>query len=141
MSERYLGADVTQLSSDRRAHHEFKSVTYSDLYQSVFAIGRDLQIIHCEGNLFEHRTSEGLLYSGQGQRWMFFKFCFRSPFTMIPKLLLDVTTVDADIEQNVQYNLSLQDVTRDGFTLRFQTWGTSAIASADIVWVAMSQQV
>lgn len=136
-----MNADVTRLSSDHRSHGEFKAVTHSSLNQNVVSIGGDLQIIQCEGNLFDHRKSEGFLYSGQGQRWMFFKFCFRSRFNTVPKVLLDVSTVDADIEQNVQYNLSLQDISREGFTLVFQTWGHSAIASADIVWVAMSQKI
>lgn len=63
---------------------------------------------------------------------------FDKPFKNKPQILLSISQIDADRESNVRYNVTAVSVSKDGFTLKVDTWSDSRIFSISGYWLAIT---
>ena len=76
------------------------------------------------------------LDKNEGERTMTIDIDFETPFTEKPQIFLSVVQIDSDIESNLRYNVEAISISRDGFTLRVNTWSDSKLFSISGYWLA-----
>jgi hypothetical protein len=76
------------------------------------------------------------LDQNNGERSMTIKIDFKKSFSKIPEVILSVTQIDADRLTNIRYKVDAISVSRDGFTLKANTWADSKIFSISGSWLA-----
>jgi len=76
------------------------------------------------------------LDKNNGDRTMTIEIKFEKPFTKKPQIFLSVTQIDSDKNVNLRYNVEAVSVSRDGFTIKVNTWADSKIFSVSGYWLA-----
>lgn len=76
------------------------------------------------------------LDKNEGERTMTIDIDFETSFTEKPQIFLSVTQIDSDKESNLRYNVEAISISRDGFTLRVNTWSDSKLFSISGYWLA-----
>lgn len=79
------------------------------------------------------------LDSKSGARSTTIEVSFENPYEVKPKVLVSVTHLDADKGFNNRYNVEVLSVSRDGFTIKVQTWADTKIYSIGGYWLAFSE--
>jgi hypothetical protein len=79
------------------------------------------------------------LDKNNGDRSMTLEIKFDEPFQNIPHILLSISQLDADKDSNIRYKAEAFSISRDGFTLKVQTWSDSRIFSISGYWLAISE--
>lgn len=76
------------------------------------------------------------LDKNEGDRSMTIEVSFKTPFKTKPQVIISITQLDCDKESNLRYNVEVLSVSRDGFTLKVNTWVDSKIFSISGYWIA-----
>jgi hypothetical protein len=79
------------------------------------------------------------LHANSGDRTMTIEINFKNPFEVKPDIILSVTRIDADKNTNQRYNVEVMSVSRDGFTIKVNTWSDSKIFSISGYWLAHAE--
>jgi hypothetical protein len=76
------------------------------------------------------------LDNNNGDRSITLDINFTEPFTKKPKIILTITQLDSDKDVNLRYRPEAISISRDGFTLKVNTWADSKIFSLSGNWLA-----
>jgi len=79
------------------------------------------------------------LNTNTGDRAMTIEVAFKNPYEVKPKVILSVTSLDADKGVNNRYNVEVLSVSRDGFTVKIKTWADSKIFGISGYWLAYTE--
>lgn len=79
------------------------------------------------------------LHKGNGDRGITIEVNYEKPFDKKPKVFISVVSIDADGNFNVRYNVDQASVSRDGFTLKINTWGDSKVYGITGYWLAFTE--
>lgn len=79
------------------------------------------------------------LDNNNGERSITLDIHFTESFVKKPFIILTITQLDADKEVNVRYKVEAISVSRDGFTLKVNTWADSKIYSLSGNWLAYDE--
>jgi hypothetical protein len=77
------------------------------------------------------------LDKNNGERSIFLDIKFEKPFNKKPQIFLSVTQIDSDKESNLRFNIEAISISRDGFTIRVQTWADSRVFSVSGYWIGI----
>ncbi|MEM6620026.1 MAG: H-type lectin domain-containing protein [Pseudomonadota bacterium] len=100
-----------------------------------------MQIITATGEIFNHVDNNDPMWSGEGDREVRFPVTFAAPFQKPPHITVGLSGIDSSRAQNLRFNLSAEEITRDGFVLSFVTWDDTKIARACATWSAIGSAV
>lgn len=87
--------------------------------------------------LFDDFESEGPMWTGKGPREVSIPVRFGESFSGLPSVWAGLMMWDIASVANARVDLRTEEVTREGFTLRFRTWGDTSIARARARWQAL----
>ncbi len=87
--------------------------------------------------LFSDFESGGVMWAEVGPRKRLKKIKFSEPFLNPPIVQVHLSMFDADSSKNHRFDVGTEAVTREGFTIVFQTWGDSRIARVRASWMAI----
>ncbi len=79
------------------------------------------------------------LDKNNGERSVTIEIRFEKPFISKPQIFLTATQVDANKEANLRYKIEAISISRDGFTMKVNTWADSKIFSISGCWLAKSE--
>ncbi len=71
-----------------------------------------------------------------GDRSVSIDVTFLVPFETKPDIVLSVVAIDADKAENMRYSVDAKSISRDGFTIKINTWGASRIYAITGNWIA-----
>lgn len=82
---------------------------------------------------------DGYMWTGSGDRYNYVEVKFPEPFDKVPKVVASIGKIDFRTPQGALSHLvtDISKVDKDGFTIRFWTWGTCAVGQATAVWIAV----
>ena len=100
-----------------------------------------MQIITATGEIFNHVDMNEPMWSGEGDRVVHISVSFAAPFQKPPHVTVGLSGIDASRAQNLRFNLTAENITRDGFVLSFVTWDDTKIARASASWSAIGSAV
>lgn len=83
---------------------------------------------------FEHG---GPMWTGTGTRQHRTEVTFSHPFREQPTVHVSLSMYDMDQKTNLRADISAEEVTADGFTILFQTWGDTRVARVRADWMAI----
>ena len=89
--------------------------------------------------LFSDFADGGVMWTGRGQRERRREIKFSEPFRTVPTVQLSISMWDVDNDTPSRADVSAEDVTLDGFTLVFKTWGDTRVARVRASWMAMGE--
>ena len=81
------------------------------------------------------------LDKNEGDRSMTIEVSFKTPFKTKPQIIISITQLDCDKEYNLRYNAEVLSASRDGFTLKVNTWADSKIFSISGYWFACTGEL
>ncbi|WP_243700280.1 H-type lectin domain-containing protein [Paracoccus versutus] len=106
--------------------------------QNIVLLG-GMQIIQASDELFNHVDAGLPMWSSDGDRMVRLNIAFRVTFADVPLINLGLTGVDSAHDQNLRFWLRAADVTPQGFSIEFSTWGDTHIARAAVSWQAVGE--
>ena len=78
-------------------------------------------------------TSAKYCYGSNGQnKYVAFKKAFKAP----PKVMIGLTLVDSNKDQNVRVRVSADSITKKGFNIKFKPWNSSITYQMGVNWMA-----
>lgn len=83
---------------------------------------------------FEH---DGEMWTGTGPRSHRAEVRFETPFATPPTVQVGVSMWDIDQKSNQRADISAEDITLEGFTIVFRTWGDTRVARIRADWLAL----
>lgn len=105
----------------------------------LFALSISAQTIK-SGEFSADYTKAGFsLHENKGTRTFDMDINFDKSFGEMPNVFVSVTTVDADVKDNVRFKVEARGQSRDGFTIKVTTWGESKIFGIGGNWLAYSK--
>jgi hypothetical protein len=84
-------------------------------------------------------TPNYTLHQNSGERKITIEVNFPKPFENKPDVVVGVSALAADKNQDVRYSVSAKSISRDGFTIEVATWGESKIFTICGFWVAHAE--
>lgn len=90
-------------------------------------------------NLFSDFATGGEMWTGEGPRerrqWVNFSETYLSP----PSVSISICLWDLDSDTNLRMDINAEDITDQGFTAVFRTWGDTKIARVRMAWQSIGQ--
>ncbi len=87
--------------------------------------------------MFDHISSDGPMWAGNGKRWARTVVRFEAPFQSAPSIHLSISMIDAASARNLRLELTAEDVSTDGFTVVAHTWSDTRIGRLQVQWTAI----
>lgn len=87
--------------------------------------------------MFSAYQDGGEMWTGHGPRAAREPVRFDEPFLAPPVVQVAITMWDIDQQSNQRADISAEDVTAEGFTLVFKTWGDTRVARVRADWIAI----
>jgi hypothetical protein len=87
--------------------------------------------------LFSDFASDGVMWTGSGDRESRFHVTFSEPFRGAPAVMVGISLWDMDHKTNMRADLTAENVSEKGFQLVFRTWGDTRIARIRADWTAI----
>lgn len=87
--------------------------------------------------LFSDFVTDGVMWTGSGDRESRFQVTFAEPFRALPAVMVGVSLWDMDHQTNMRADLVAENITEKGFQLVFRTWGDTRIARIRADWTAI----
>lgn len=87
--------------------------------------------------LFSACDSGDDMWTGIGDRFARRFVTFPQSYGLIPAVQVSISMFDFDQGANQRADLYAEDVTREGFTLVFKTWGDTRVARLRADWLAI----
>ncbi len=89
--------------------------------------------------LFSAFEDGGEMWTGTGPRAMRQKVTFSEEFRRPPSVRVSLAMWDMDQKSNQRADISATEITRDGFTIEFKTWGDTRVARVRADWMAIGE--
>ncbi|HRO16248.1 MAG TPA: H-type lectin domain-containing protein [Paracoccus sp. (in: a-proteobacteria)] len=89
--------------------------------------------------LFSDFENDGPMWAGQGPRSVRRIVVFDRPFLDSPAVHVGLGMWDIAGGANQRVDVLAEDVTAEGFVIRFQTWGDTRIARVRADWLAIGR--
>ncbi|MFD1795630.1 hypothetical protein FQV27_04370 [Paracoccus aurantiacus] len=87
--------------------------------------------------LFSDFEDGGEMWTGDGPRQHRYDVRFEEAFHGVPIVHIGLSMWDIDSNSNQRADIGTEDVTRDGFTIIFRTWGDTRVARVRADWLAI----
>lgn len=87
--------------------------------------------------LFNALEDDGPMWSGGGPRSERRSVCFPTPFLEKPVVHIGIAMWDVSVNGNQRLDVSLENVTAEGFTAVCSTWGDTRVARVRVSWLAV----
>lgn len=87
--------------------------------------------------LFSDFATDGVMWTGSGDRESRFHVIFSEAFRRPPAVMVGISLWDMDHKTNMRADISAENVTEKGFQLVFRTWGDTRIARVRADWTAI----
>lgn len=87
--------------------------------------------------LFSDFATDGVMWTGNGDRESRFTVVFVEPFRAPPSVMVGISLWDMDHRTNMRADLTAENITETGFHLVFRTWGDTRIARIRADWTAI----
>lgn len=87
--------------------------------------------------LFSDFATDGVMWTGDGDRESRFTVTFGEKFLAPPAVLVGISLWDMDHKTNMRADITAENVTVSGFHLVFRTWGDTRIARVRADWTAI----
>ena len=98
-------------------------------------IGVDTGVAH----LFSDFAEGGEMWSGEGERQKSVDVTFSEPFLTPPVIHIGFSLWDMSNDANTRVDLKSENITGDGFTIIFTTWGDTKVARMRANWMAIGE--
>jgi hypothetical protein len=95
-----------------------------------------MAVLTGSAGVFSHYPN-GYMWTGSGERDVLKYVDFPTSFKRKPSVSAALATVDSSKDANLRVNVSVQDITNDGFNVRVGTWGDTKLAAVSISWIAV----
>lgn len=79
------------------------------------------------------------MWTGSGPRDLRKTVEFTEKFHSVPVVHISLSMWDMDQKTNMRAQISAEDVTAEGFTILFQTWGDTRIARVRASWLVIGE--
>ncbi|WP_380053615.1 H-type lectin domain-containing protein [Falsihalocynthiibacter sp. SS001] len=89
--------------------------------------------------MFSDFQEDGTMWTGTGKRSYRERVTFDGRFTDPPMVHISFSMWDFAHDTNQRGDISVENVTEDGFDAVFKTWGDTRIARLRVDWFAMGQ--
>jgi hypothetical protein len=89
--------------------------------------------------LFSDFEDGGAMWTGDGPRVLRRKVAFRERFLSEPVVHVSLSMWDMDQKTNQRADLTAEEVTAEGFTIVFRTWGDTRVARVRADWLAVGE--
>lgn len=89
--------------------------------------------------LFSDFEDNGPMWTESGPRAARTEIRFSAKFKTIPVVHVSMSMWDMDQTTNARADVSAEDISRDGFTIVFKTWGDTKVARARAAWIAFGE--
>jgi len=89
--------------------------------------------------LFSDYEDNGEMWTGEGPRERRKPVQFSRAYTSPPAVHVGLSMWDMDSAVNVRADVTAEDVTEEGFSLVFRTWGDTKVARVRIRWMAIGE--
>lgn len=89
--------------------------------------------------LFSDYEDGGVMWTGTGPRSSVTKIKFSEKFRSIPAVTVSISMWDLDQKTNGRADVSAQDITTEGFSILFKTWGDTRVARIRADWMAIGE--
>lgn len=99
--------------------------------------GNSIGILQGTRVLFSDFASDGVMWTGSGDRESRFQVSFPEAFRSAPAVMVGISLWDMDHRTNMRADLTAENVTEKGFQLVFRTWGDTRIARIRADWTAI----
>jgi len=106
----------------------------------VFALTLNAQQVQTGTFVFDSTVKGYSFDKDSGERTVQIEVAFKKSFDAKPEILLSVTSIDADKEKNLRYEIKSMVVSRDGFVISARTWSDSKIYSIGGTWMAITSK-
>jgi hypothetical protein len=93
------------------------------------------------GSEIGNHTTDSPFLLGQeinNQRTWNRKIIFKNPAPIKRKVMLAITELDILHGENHRLRVFARDITREGFTIKAQTWGETVVWSVGVDWLAIA---
>jgi len=90
--------------------------------------------------LFSDFEDGGVMWTGHGPRAMRREVIFPTAFQSSPVVHVSLSMWDLDNRNNMRADISAEQVTPQGFTMVFRTWGDTRVARVRADWLAIGEQ-
>ncbi|GLQ36069.1 hypothetical protein GCM10007939_23530 [Amylibacter marinus] len=87
--------------------------------------------------IFSDFDSGGSMWTGKGQRARRVRVDFPTAFREEPSVHVSLKMMDMAQNSNQRFDLLVEEVSEQGFTAIFKTWGDTKIARASMHWLAI----
>lgn len=91
--------------------------------------------------LFSDFEDDGPMWTETGPRAAHTRITFTQPFKTIPAVHVSLSMWDMHQTTNARADISAEEVSVDGFTVVFKTWGDTKVARARAAWLAIGEAV
>lgn len=93
----------------------------------------------CQGDvvLFSDYETDGVMWVGDGPREIRRHMLFDEAFVAPPSVTVSLTMWDMSNAANGRADVTAEDVTAEGFSIVFRTWGDSKVARVRVGWLAI----
>ncbi|NKX44247.1 H-type lectin domain-containing protein [Roseicyclus persicicus] len=89
--------------------------------------------------LFSDFEENGPMWTGDGPREARRPVRFSEPFRAAPLVQVGISMWDTGGDTNQRADLRAEDITPEGFSLVFRTWGDSRVARIRADWMALGE--
>lgn len=96
-------------------------------------------IDHGEVVMFSDFEHDGVMWSGEGPRQTRAHVEFSESYRDVPVVQVNLSMFDMSNSTNARADVQAEDITREGFSIVFRTWGDSKIARVRVSWQAMGE--
>lgn len=99
----------------------------------------EMRILNGDVQIFSDFESDGEMWAGDGDREKVVRVDFDKSFRSAPRVHISLSMLDMQSGTNHRFLLESKNVTRQGFSIKFQTWADTKIARASASWIAFGE--
>ena len=89
--------------------------------------------------LFSDFEDDGEMWTGSGERERLIPVSFSQAFAVPPSVQCSMSLLDLATGPSIRADVTPNDITETGFTIRFRTWGDSRVARIRVAWMAIGE--
>lgn len=87
--------------------------------------------------VFSDFEDGGEMWTGSGPRVLYQPVSFSESFAELPIVHVSLSMWDMDQKTNQRADISAEDISGNGFTIAFKTWGDTRVARVRADWLAI----
>ena len=118
------------------------ALTVPDGSVNTEKLGPDVNLVLIQsGRVHRGYTDQGWnLDIGSDTRTYDVPVIFTQSFSSVPNVQVSLARVDLNNDQNFRLDVSIKDITKNGFTIVYKTWSETKVYGATVSWIAYADQ-